>query len=82
MGQYHSYKAIKSYSGCEINGDYILDTHSNIYQHCSAEHLKRYLAEFDFRYNHREGLEYNDRLRTENLLAGITGKRLTYRRVN
>lgn len=55
---------------------------TGIYQHCSADHLKRYLAEFDFRYNTREGLEFNDRLRTENLLAGIVGKRLTYRRID
>ena len=41
--------------------------------------MKRYLAEFDFRYNTREGLEFNDTLRTENVLKGIIGKRLTYR---
>ena len=28
-----------------------------IYQHVSEEHLHRYLAEFDFRYNHRIALE-------------------------
>jgi hypothetical protein len=27
-----------------------------IYQHCSEKHLHRYLAEFDFRYNHRISL--------------------------
>jgi transposase-like protein len=27
-----------------------------IYQHCSEKHLQRYLAEFDFRYNHRIAL--------------------------
>jgi len=53
-----------------------------VYQHCSAKHLKRYLAEFDFRYNFREGLEFNDTLRTENLLTGIVGKRLTYNQPN
>ena len=26
-----------------------------IYQHCGEKHLHRYLAEFDFRYNNREG---------------------------
>ena len=26
---------------------------SGIYQHCAEKHLHRYLAEFDFRYNHR-----------------------------
>lgn len=52
---------------------------TGVYQHCSAKHLKRYLAEFDFRYNTREGLEFNDKLRTENVLQGITGKRLMYK---
>lgn len=50
-----------------------------IYQHCSTKHLKRYLAEFDFRYNNRIGLEINDVLRAENALLGVSGKRLTYR---
>jgi transposase-like protein len=49
------------------------------YQHCGEQHLKRYLAEFDFRYNHRAALEINDRARVENCLKGISGKRLTYR---
>lgn len=47
-----------------------------VYQHCSADHLKRYLAEFDFRYNERE---ISDLERTSVALAGIKGKRLTYR---
>jgi transposase-like protein len=47
-----------------------------IYQHCSAKHLKRYLAEFDCRYNERS---VTDSERMEALLKGISGKRLTYR---
>ena len=27
-----------------------------IYQHCREKHLHRYLAEYDFRYNHRFAL--------------------------
>jgi hypothetical protein len=50
-----------------------------IYQHCSEKHLHRYLAEFDFRYNHRAALEVDDVQRTVNALAGIGGKRLMYR---
>ena len=50
-----------------------------VYQHCSEKHLHRYLAEFDFRYNHRVRLGVNDSGRTENALRGIVGKRLTYR---
>jgi transposase-like protein len=50
-----------------------------IYQHCSEKHLHRYLAEFDFRYSNREKLGVNDIARTHRMLAGATGKRLTYR---
>jgi transposase-like protein len=50
-----------------------------VYQHCSSAHLKRYLAEFDFRYNHRVALGIDDEQRTVAALMGIIGKRLTYR---
>ncbi|MEO8018174.1 MAG: IS1595 family transposase [Pseudomonadota bacterium] len=49
------------------------------YQHCGEQHLKRYLAEFDFRYNNRVALEISDKQRMNNALAGIEGKRLTYK---
>lgn len=32
-----------------------------VYQRCSEEHLNRYLAEFDFRYNTRTALEIDDK---------------------
>ena len=48
------------------------------YHHVSEAHLKRYLAEFDFRYNNRMSLGINDGERTANALKGIEGKRLTY----
>jgi transposase-like protein len=59
-----------------------------VYQHCKKEHLHRYLAEFDFRYNNRcsrpktkkrsarQG--FNDVERAEILLRGVVGRRLTY----
>jgi transposase-like protein len=50
-----------------------------IYQHCSEYHLHRYLAEFDFRYNTRTRLGYEDADRALIAVMGITGKRLTYR---
>ncbi len=50
------------------------------YHHVSPQHLKRYLAEFDYRYNERQGLEVDDALRMEKSVSGIVGKRLTYRR--
>ncbi len=50
-----------------------------VYQHCGEQHLHRYLAEFDFRYNQRIALGVNDKMRGEAALKGIAGKRLTYR---
>ncbi len=50
------------------------------YHHVSPQHLKRYLAEFDFRYNERVALGVSDWMRAEKLAKGIVGKRLTYRR--
>jgi hypothetical protein len=47
---------------------------NGVYQHCGSQHLHRYLAEFDFRCNHRVALEINDVLRTVNALAGSAGK--------
>jgi RND family efflux transporter MFP subunit len=34
-----------------------------VYQHCKEKHLHRYLAEYDFRYNHRSKLGFDDRAR-------------------
>lgn len=50
-----------------------------IYQHCGEQHLHRYLAEFEFRYNTRVRLGIGDFERAEIALANIGGKRLTYR---
>jgi transposase-like protein len=47
-----------------------------VYQHCAEKHLHRYLAEFDFRYNHRK---IDDVTRTQAAVKGAEGKRLTYR---
>lgn len=53
---------------------------TGIYQHCGEAHLFRYLREFDFRYNRRSSLGWNDRDRHNDLLKCTAGKRLTYRR--
>lgn len=63
-----------------------------VYHHVSAQHLLRYCAEFDFRYNSREtkvkidGLWVktgsNDTERAEALLIDVKGKRLTYQTAN
>lgn len=48
------------------------------YHHVSQQHLKRYLAEFDFRYNERSALGVEDGERMTKSIKGIVGKRLTY----
>jgi transposase-like protein len=50
-----------------------------VYQHCSEKHLHRYLAEFDFRHNFRVAVGVDDAERAERIVAGVTGKRLTYK---
>ena len=50
-----------------------------VYQHCKEKHLHRYLAEFDFRYNHRIRLGFNDGERAVLAVKSASGKRLTYR---
>lgn len=50
-----------------------------IYQHCDEKHLHRYLAEYDFRYNNRVALGVDDVSRTDRVIKGVVGKRLTYR---
>ncbi len=49
-----------------------------VYQFCGEQHLHRYLAEFEFRYNNRAALGIEDIERTDHLLRGVVGKRLTY----
>ena len=46
----------------------------------SEQHLQRYCTEFDFKWNTRLTLGFNDTDRTNAALRGIVGKRLTYRR--
>jgi hypothetical protein len=49
------------------------------YQHCKEKHLHRYLAEFDFRFNHRAALGFTDGERAAATVRNASGKRLTYR---
>ena len=53
-----------------------------VYQNVSAKHLKRYVGEFDFRYNYRIAAGFTDADRFAIAAKGIKGKRLTYRRTN
>jgi ISXO2-like transposase domain len=47
-----------------------------VYHHWSKKHLHRYLAEFDFRWNHRK---ISDGERTMEAIAIVGGKRLRYK---
>jgi transposase-like protein len=49
---------------------------TGVYQHVGPQHLKRYIGEFDFRYNFRK---ITDEERRMVALQGIEGKRLLYR---
>ncbi len=53
-----------------------------VYQHCGEQHLHRYLAEFEFRYNTRAKNGFDDRERAREAVKGIVGKRLTYNPAN
>lgn len=53
---------------------------NGVYHHVSAQHLKRYLGEFDFRYNERSALGVEDVERRTNAVKGVVGKRLTYKK--
>jgi len=55
---------------------------TGVYQHCAEKHLHRYLGEYEFRHNTRTKLGFTDAMRAQAAVAGIEGKRLTYRRTN
>lgn len=50
-----------------------------VYQHCSEQHLHRYLVEFEFRYNART---MTDAERASVALSRFGGKRFTYRQTD
>ncbi len=49
-----------------------------VYQHCGKQHLHRYVAEFEFRYNNRVATGLHDSERADRALLGVVWKRLTY----
>ncbi|MFG5384509.1 transposase, partial [Yoonia sp. R2-816] len=53
-----------------------------VYQHCGKQHLHRYAAEFDFRYNNRIANGIDDAERGQVALRRVVGKRLTYRQAD
>jgi hypothetical protein len=52
-----------------------------VYQNVSEAHLQRYLTELDFRYSNRVNLGIDDMQRTDLVVQGAQGRRLTYRKV-
>ena len=91
MGKdFASHETVKHSAGEYVRGD--IHTNSaegyfsifkrgmrGVYQHCKEKHLHRYLAEYDFRYNHRIAIGYNDGDRATLAVKNAAGKRLTYR---
>jgi transposase-like protein len=55
---------------------------TGVYQHCGEQHLQRYLDEFTFRYNNRSKLGVEDQQRARIAAYSMSGKRLTYRRID
>lgn len=85
-----SHEAVNHAAGEYVRGDVHTNTvegyfsifkrgMKGVYQHCDERHLHRYLAEFDFRYNNRIKRGVDDEQRTMKAVAGVVGKRLTYR---
>jgi len=91
--EFARHEAVTHYAGEYVRGDAHTNTVEGYfsilkrgimgtYHHVSQEHLKRYLGEFDYRYNQRTALGVSDMQRTERAIVGIVGKRLTYRRAD
>jgi hypothetical protein len=55
---------------------------TGVYHHVSPQHLKRYLAEYDFRYNEHSALSVTDAERATKAVQGVVGKRMTYQQTN
>jgi ISXO2-like transposase domain len=55
---------------------------TGVYHHVSPQHLKRYLAEYDFRYNERMALNVTDAERADKAVKGVVGKRMTYQQTD
>ncbi len=77
----NEYARLGSYVGINVSENFfsILKRGiTGVYHSVSEAHLHRYLAEFDFRYNHRSKLGCEDTERARRAVAGVAGKRLTY----
>jgi transposase-like protein len=88
--QFASHEAVAHSMGEYVRGEAHTNTVENYYSilkrgttgcyfHVSQQHLKRYLTEFDFRYNERIALGVSDQQRAAKAIKGAVGRRLTYR---
>jgi transposase-like protein len=88
--EFPAHEAVRHAAGEYVRGEAHTNTLENyysvfkrgmkgVYQHCGEQHLHRYVAEFDFRYNNRIGRNVDDQQRAVKALKGAVGKRLTYR---
>lgn len=86
-GRYKGHEAVKHNKGEYVRGKAHTNTAENyfsilkrgiigVFHHVSAQHLPKYLAEFDCRYNQRM---VSDHERFENILANVVGRRLVYK---
>ena len=88
--QFAGHEAVAHSMGEYVRGEAHTNTVENYYSilkrgihgcyfHVSQQHLKRYLTEFDFRYNERIALGVSDQQRAAKAIKGAVGRRLTYR---
>jgi len=81
-----SHESVNHAAGEYVRGDWHINTVENyfnilrrgivgVYHHVSKQHLPKYLAEFDFRYNNRKE---TDLVRALLAVKNVEGKRLTY----
>ena len=88
--EFAAHETVKHTAGEYVRGDAYTNTiegyfsifkrgMKGVYQHCKEKHLHRYLAEYDFRYNHRSANGVEDGERATFALRGVVGKRLTYK---
>lgn len=89
-GRYAAHSQVDHGRGEYVRGDVHNNTVENyfsilkrgiigVYHYVSPRHLNRYLAEFDFRYNYREGNDVSDFERMSRSVPGIVGRRLVYK---
>ena len=90
LQHFAAHETVKHSAGEYVRGDVYTNTAEGyfsvfkrgmrgVYQHCKEKHLHRYLSEYDFRFNHRTALGFNDGERAALAVKNAAGKRLTYR---